>query len=240
MTSRTDRLVLAVKRTGRAVGIELLRYNATNALDAQRARLVARHDVDLVVDVGANEGQWASGLRQAGYQGTIVSFEPLRDARRALEEAAAGDPDWSWRPEAASDHAGEAELHVAANSVSSSLLEMGPRHVAAAPGSAVVGRERVRTVRLDEAGLHGARIMLKLDAQGAELKALAGAEALLPAVVLVEVELSFEQLYVGAPLWREAVDDLAGRGFELAALSPSWVDDATGRMLQADAIFVRA
>jgi FkbM family methyltransferase len=239
MTPRADRLLLSVKRVGRLVGIELARYNATNALDAQRARLIARHAVDLVVDVGANEGQWASGLRQAGYRGPIVSFEPLPDAYRTLELAAARDPSWSCRPEAASDRAGEAELHVAANSVSSSLLQMDARHAAAAPGSTIVGSRRVRTVRLDEAGLQGRRIMLKLDTQGAELTALAGADALLDAVILVEVELSLEQLYVGAPLWREAVDHLASKGYELAGLSPSWVDDETGRMLQADAIFAR-
>jgi FkbM family methyltransferase len=240
MTHWSDRLLLSVKRGGRRAGLELMRYNATNALDAQRARLIVCSDVDLVVDVGANEGQWASDLRHAGYLGRIVSFEPLAEARTVLERAAAKDPNWSCRPEAASDRTGESNLHVAANSVSSSLLEMAEPHVAAAPGSAIVGSQHVRTVRLDDAGLRGARIMLKLDTQGAELDALAGASALLDSVVLVELEVSFKQLYVGGPLWRDTVDYLGARGYDLAALSATWVDDRTGRMLQADAVFVRA
>jgi FkbM family methyltransferase len=240
MTRWQDRVLLAVKHGGRRVGIELTRYNVTNVIDAQRARLIACYDVDLVVDVGANAGQWASDLRRAGYPGRIVSFEPLSAARAALERVAAKDPKWSCRPEAASDRAGESTLHVAANSVSSSLLEMAAPHLAAAPESMIVGSERVRTVRLDDAGLRGARIMLKLDTQGTELDALAGATSLLDSVVLVELEVSFKQLYVGGPLWHDTVEYLGARGYDLAGLAATWVEERTGHMLQADAIFAHS
>jgi FkbM family methyltransferase len=239
MTHWRERLALSAKHAARRMGLEVARYNATNVFSVQRARLVLAHEVDLALDIGANEGQWASGLRRAGYRGTIVSFEPLTAARRILERVAAGDRGWSCRSEAASDETGQAKLHVAANSVSSSLLAMERRHADAAPGSEIIDSERVRTVRLDDIELGGDRIMLKLDIQGAERRALSGAERLLRRVVLVEVELSFEPLYVGGALWHEVVDHLRDRKFEVVAISPSWVDDQTGRLIQADAIFAR-
>ena len=76
--SAVDRALLAIKAAGRRVGVELLRFNPTNSLDAARPLVLRDQGVDLVVDVGANEGQWARELRAEGYKGTIVSSSRCR------------------------------------------------------------------------------------------------------------------------------------------------------------------
>ena len=43
--------------------------------------------IDLVIDVGANRGQWGASLREGGYRGAIVSFEPVRES----QECSRGD-----------------------------------------------------------------------------------------------------------------------------------------------------
>src|SRR2546423_8564507 len=61
----------------------------------RRLTLMKKSGIDLVIDVGANQGQFARTMRdQLSYRGRIVSFEPLTNAFAALRRAAAGDPSW--------------------------------------------------------------------------------------------------------------------------------------------------
>src|SRR4051794_15879966 len=78
----------------------------------KRRALMERHNVDLVIDVGANVGQYATRLRQAGYSGRIVSFEPLPDAFADLARAAADDPLWDVRNAALGSCEDEIEFHI--------------------------------------------------------------------------------------------------------------------------------
>jgi hypothetical protein len=57
--------------------------------------------IDLVLDVGANMGQFASEIRHCGYAGRIVSFEPLSQAHGQLLQSSAGDSLWEAYPRCA-------------------------------------------------------------------------------------------------------------------------------------------
>ena len=212
--------------------------------EAQLARALAHFEIDLVLDVGANEGQYASGLRERGYRGRMVSFEPLSAAHAALLRASGNDPSWQVAPRmalGASD--GEIEIHVAGNLLSSSALPMLPAHRDAAPGSGYVGLERARLARLDAAGagyLKDARhVLLKIDTQGYEDRVLLGAEGILGRVTMIQTELSLAPLYEGQLLFDEMRRRLEDLEFTLHALLPGFWDARTGRTLQVDGVFLR-
>jgi FkbM family methyltransferase len=227
----------------RRLGYDVVRFDTWSDPSSRRAALVNEHGVDLVLDVGANDGPFARQVREAGYRGRIVSFEPQAAAYAALRSAAAADPLWECRNVAVGVDEGEVVLNIAANSSSSSLFEMSPLHVASAPESAYVGREQVNIQRLDslagELGLAEATVYLKVDVQGGELDVLRGAGATLERTVLVEAELSLVSLYKGAPRFDEIIDYLAERGFGVLSLEPVFVDPADRRLLQVDAVFGR-
>ena len=223
-------------------GIELRRIGA-DPVDARRAALLESEQIDLVLDVGANAGRFASRVRESGYRGRIISFEPLRDAGAALQSNAAADPFWEVHHVALGDTDGEAEIHVAGNSFSSSLLPMGERHLESAPDSAYVGTERVRTARLDslwaEVVADARRPWLKLDVQGYEMHVLRGLGERITDVSVIQTELAMTPLYEGDSDWRAIVDWLSDRGFSIVGVEPGFEDATTGRMLQFDGIFTR-
>ncbi len=233
-----------IKRLARQVGYDLHRFLPVSSPDAHLALLLRDLGIDLVLDVGANIGQFGQHLRGLGFRGRIVSFEPLAAAHATLSAAAAADPLWEVAPRTAiGAEDGEITINVAGNSASSSILGMLDRHREVAPESTYVGQETVPLRRLDAAaaGHIGAarRTWLKIDTQGYEAQVLDGAPDLLASVRAVQCEVSFVPLYDGQPLFDAICTRMAAAGLAVWAVWPGFVDPASGRLLQADMVFAR-
>jgi FkbM family methyltransferase len=211
----------------------------------RRVRLLDHLGVTLVLDVGANTGGYSNELRRGGYEGRIVSFEPLAAAFGELQAASAGDPLRECRQGALGSEDGTAKINVAGNpgAASSSLLPMKDRHLASAPESRYVGTEAVTVSRLDSIWdeLAGPRdiVFLKLDVQGFEMEVLRGAEEAISALAGIQAELNLAELYEGAPDYLELIEYFGSKGLRLAGLEAGHDDLRTGEMLQADGIFIR-
>ena len=102
----------------RALGFDIVRYDGRRFIDVRRLQLIRSRGVSLVIDIGANEGWYAMELRDGGYRGRIVSFEPQRAAFERLAAAATRDASWECRPAAVGARDGRVVLHVAGNSSS--------------------------------------------------------------------------------------------------------------------------
>lgn len=238
-------MIRIAKRLLRALGIEVKKYLPSRSEAAQIARLLSTHRISIVFDVGANTGQYAHFLRDAGYRGRIVSFEPLASAYRQLVLASQSDALWEIAPRMAlSDGAGQDEINISGNSTSSSLLEMSDLHLAVAPFSAIHGTELVRLERFDNiAGAYlreGDRCLLKIDTQGYEHRVIAGARNLIDRIYGVQLELSLVQLYRDQLLFDDMYFQLRKLGFELHAIFPEFSDQESGRLLQFDGVFFRS
>jgi FkbM family methyltransferase len=224
-------------------GVDLVRFPGQRTVLGRRIALLRSYAIDLVLDVGANSGQHARELRSIGYAGRIVSFEPLRDPFRLLQQRAQRDPLWTAVNLALGDIDGSATMHVAGNSVSSSMLEMLPAHSGAAPESRYVADMTVPVRRLDAvAGDYlrpHDRSLLKIDAQGSERKVLDGAAQVMDRLLGLQIELALEPLYLGGTLLLEMISMVEGLGFQLMGIEPGFTDMRTGRLLQADGLFFR-
>lgn len=234
-----------IKKLSRSLGIDLKRYNIQTSEAAKMQRLLAYHNIDLVFDVGANIGQYAKLLRELGYSGRIVSFEPLSSAYSQLKAVSEKDPLWEIAPQAAiGNQEGEIIINIAGNSYSSSALPMLDAHLESAPESAYSGSETVKLSRLDTIVKDYIKsetksIFLKIDVQGLEKQVIEGATAILPLVKGIKLELSLVPLYEGQVLFKEMIDIVEKLGYELYGIEPGFTAEKTGRMLQMDGIFFK-
>lgn len=205
-----------------------------------------RLETDLVLDVGANDGQFALDLIKAGYRGRILSIEPYSDAHDALSQCAKAYAGWDVAPRVAmAAGEGEAVLHVASNrGHSSSLRRMADSHRNAAPEVTVMGQERVPLTTLDKVALeHCSRsrsALLKLDVQGSELAVMKGAGKVLPYCKAINIELSTQELYQGQELCHTVMEFLHMKGFCLAFAAPNFTHPDSGKWLDMNALFVRS
>jgi len=208
-----------------------------------RAELIAAHGIGVVVDAGANEGLFARRLRDEGYAGRIISFEPLSSVFVLLALAAADDPAWECHRLALGSAPGEITMQVAQNLASSSFLAVEDELRTAETRVATIGSEECSVTTLDIVATElfdpRDRLYLKLDVQGFELEALRGAAQTLEQVAVLDVELSATPLYRGAPSADEVVAHLADRGYRLLQTEPAYVHPRTHETLQVNGIFVR-
>jgi FkbM family methyltransferase len=233
-----------LQRLARRLGYDLTARTKARPLQAQLIAVFERFEISAVLDVGANAGQYAGALREWGYAGRIVSFEPLAEAHRRLERRAAPDPAWQVAPRMAiGDRDGEVEIEVSAESDMSSVLPQTDLLRRISPSSRVVGRESVPIRRLD--GLvedyvtADDRVFLKIDTQGFEAQVLAGARRLLPRLRGVQLEMSLVRCYEGERDFRELIDDLADAGLRPFLFIPGYFEHKLARQLQLDGVFMR-
>jgi FkbM family methyltransferase len=225
-----------VNRALKFAGIRLVR--ADSPADRRRMRLIERNGIRTVIDIGANSGQYGLGLRDRGYEGEILSYEPLPVPFEQLRRVAASHRSWKAENKAVSNECGPLMMNVAGNSVSSSLLKMGSRHTDAAPDSTIVSTISVEAISLREIlkQLTGP-VMVKADTQGYEYSVLLSAGESLKSVALLELELSLVELYNGQALFRELDAFLLSQGFSLVSMDDGFFDEQRGELLQLDAIY---
>ena len=210
-----------------------------------RVKMMRYHDIRTVIDVGANVGGYGEELREFGFSGRILSFEPTGLAYEKLAARAKPDPRWAVSKTALGERDGEVTINIAANEArSSSLLPMLVTHNEYAPEARYVSTEQVPLRALDTALRDilapNEKVLLKIDTQGYEHMVLKGASEILRQVELIECELSLIALYQGQLLFDQMIALLGKLGFEPVRVTPGFIDPDSGHNLQIDAIFSRS
>jgi FkbM family methyltransferase len=223
MASRKRRLANLAERM---FGVRILDPSQPALMErfeSEHLRSVFKHcQADCVFDIGANAGQYYNRIRELGFRGQVISFEPIPELASALRRIAEHDRTLLVEQIALDERAGTRTFNFMARSDFSSLH---------APNSEVTGGENsvVRTFMVEaqtlnqiypllKAKLGFERPFLKLDTQGHDLAVAKGGCDVLSDFVGVQSELSVRPIYVGIPTYKEVLDFYNAHGFQLSAL----------------------
>ncbi|MDD5298343.1 MAG: FkbM family methyltransferase [Rhodocyclaceae bacterium] len=223
-------------------GYTLVRQRRQATLDDHLKAVFASQGTDCVLDVGANRGTYGALLRDLGYRGLIVSFEPLEAVFQELSRRASGDALWQTRQMALGESDESRTMARHARSDISSLLplnELGGRLF----GNTAVSEETIIIRRGDELWSeavpgHARSVFLKTDTQGFDMNVLRGLGKRLADVRGIQIEAAFKPIYEGMPRYGEVLAFLEQAGFSLSGVYPV-SRDPSHAIIEADFVFVR-
>jgi FkbM family methyltransferase len=224
-----------LKRIVSAFGYDLRRLEPERDL----INFIRSQRVMLVLDVGANIGQFAMHLRDNGYSGKIISFEPIGDVFAELAKNAERDGNWSAVNVGLGRAEGTSLINVSNETVFSSILQQTDYATASYPGARPIRQESIKMMRLDDVfEHHDGVVLLKIDTQGFESAVLDGATKALRSINAVWLELPIVHLYQGVWSLEDAVAYMDARGFMLSQIKPvnsNWDDP----VIEVDCLFRR-
>ncbi|CAK0775075.1 FkbM family methyltransferase [Gammaproteobacteria bacterium] len=198
-------------------------YLPENKLEVMREwmslkRLIDDLGINCVIDVGANRGQFARGVRKIGFRGLILSFEPSRCDFEQLATAFGTDRLWRGFKMALGDENGDAVLNVIPSlSVMNSLLT--PISTRQIETEIVVVRRLDEVLREELNDLSGYRFLLKMDTQGFDIKCFRGSIGCHDKIFALQSEISMRHLYEGMTSYLDALALYESAGFKLVLLT---------------------
>ena len=232
----------------RRFGYDIVPFSPRGSLAGLLRALFAASNVNCVFDVGAHYGEYGQFLRELGYTGRIISFEPVGASFAILQRRCRADPNWTALRMALGSSDSERAINVMHNTTLSSFLT--PSEYSKEWGRRWHGhddeieRTEIAEVRRVDSvfgacvkGLAHPRVYLKMDTQGWDLEVLAGASSCLASIAALQSEVSVQPIYDGMPNYVESIAAMNQLGFEVAGMFPV-IHDYLLRAVEFDCVMV--
>jgi FkbM family methyltransferase len=221
------------------VGLEIHRTDQTQQ---NWERWLRSLEIKTILDIGANQGQFALKALKIFGNITIHSFEPLNDCYEELLLLCERYPSLHAHHIAIGDNNEQSNIYRSSFAPSSSLLKMDERHKTLFPHSSGITEERINVSRLDDAVVDlelTPNILLKMDVQGYEDRVIKGGMNTFMLAKAVISEVNFDRLYKNQADFDTVHRLLHDLGFMFGGLFNVNFDKSTGCPIFADAFYSR-
>lgn len=200
--------------------------------------------IKTILDIGANNGEFAEYLSSYFDASQTIAIEPLPSCVQQIWERKGAIRDLIVHECALSDQEGHATLYENEYAPASSLLAVSDISTTEFPQTARTRQEVNVAVRrlddlIDPAAL-AAEVLIKIDVQGLEDKVIRGGEAVFRRAKFVLIEMSFVPMYDGQPLFEEVHELLVNLGFRFGGIKNQIESPKTGQPLFMHCLYVNA
>ena len=228
-------------RLGLSGSVEMAEAVAACRFDLWPLELRTRTEPWLLVDVGANLGEFTAAAARLVRLKGVHAFEPQPGCHADLRKVLATLPESKLHGVALGAQTGEIDLLCTTNSKMASVLAPDQRVAEGYGGGDFDIQQRVKVplVRLDDVIPQGTEIgLLKIDVQGYELPVLEGAAQTLRSTQTLLMEVNYTPHYHGGAAFDVLHEAVRRHGFRTFGVSAPYVGHEGP--LWADALFVRA
>ena len=233
------------------IGNRIFRHHKVcETITGQILRAIQYHNINFVFDVGANKGQYARELFSMGYNGKIISFEPVRKSYDLLFleriKNKYSDCDWEIHSRCAiGEKEDKLKINVSDYDETSSFLQQSSTRDIGRDYGKYIGKEVVPVHSFDnifkkyEESFPGKNYFLKLDVEGYEWNIFKGMKTSWKGLKGIQVESAFVPLWDDAKLYQDIIKLVESKGFKLFAVHSITNNEKTGQTLAFDLIFFK-
>jgi len=238
---KTIRELTRTNRILRKIKPRILNFLKPDSTPAEvLAKLVTNMNSPVLLDIGANVGQFGIDFRNSGFKGKIISFEPVSNSFKKLKITSRNFQPWEVIDKGLGSSKQISVINVSNNSgLSSSLLKIADEHLQAFPQSFTTSTEKIQIETLDSEisrlKLNPSEVILKIDVQGFESKVIEGGVHSIPQIRYILLELSLRSLYENERIFLDVLNMLEGLGHNVIDIHRG-VRGRDGSLLQVEVI----
>ena len=230
----------------RIFGYELNKIDTQSTLATHLKIVFNALEIDAVLDVGANKGQFGSFLRKNGFKGELYSFEPLKQPFAVLSAESEKDNKWHAINCGLGSEKTKCEINATNTTEFASIRT--PNPYATQMFNDLVEITHQETIQLDTVDnflddnnekFTDKNIFLKMDTQGYDLEVFKGALRSLSSIVALQSELSIRAIYDGMPGYLDTLAVYSEKGYLPSGLYPVSRNKDGLSLLEMDAVLIK-
>jgi FkbM family methyltransferase len=181
-----------LKKIMNLIGFKISRVDKNN--------FFKNNQIDLILDIGAHQGEFAKECLAQGFLGKIISFEPQKKIHKNLIKNSKSIKNWYIFKRCARGRKNcKSQINITNETLSSSMLKPNNIFKEIDPNIEIIKKEKTQIFTLDyifrKFSFIEKKIFLKIDSQGYEWEILKGAKLVLKKISFVQLELSIRPLY---------------------------------------------